>query len=283
LYVQVPGKKIYAEEFLLIDSGGGDLWVNLQGDNAVFRYESLSEKRLREQREAEQKAKIQKFLNPEMVSVRGGTFTLGCTSEQGRECEDDERPARQVTVSDFHIGKYEVTQAQWRGLMGNNPSNFSGCDQCPVENVSWDDVQEFISQLNAMTGKQYRLPTEAEWEYAARGGSQSRGYKYSGSSNAGSVAWYDGNSGKKTHPVGQKSHNELGLYDMSGNVGEWCEDWYGDYSNGSESNPRGPVSGSTRVFRGGFWSSGDIGIRVSNRNPISPDYRNHTTGFRLAL
>jgi formylglycine-generating enzyme required for sulfatase activity len=277
--VERPDRTFPATEFLLIDSSGGDVRIQLEGDNSSFTYETPSERQLRMKRATE----MQKLLNPEMVSVRGGTFTMGCTSEQGGDCWTFEGPAHLVTLSDFQIGKYEVTQGQWEAVMGNNPSTFSGCPSCPVEKVSWDDVQEFISQLNAMTGKQYRLPTEAEWEYAARGGSQSRGYKYSGSSNVGSVAWYDGNSGDKTHSVGQKSHNELGIYDMSGNVWEWCQDWYGRYSNGSESNPRGPVSGSDRVYRGGGWSYDASYSRVSSRSFTDTDKRILNLGFRLAL
>jgi len=148
----------------------------------------------------------------EMVFVKGGTFTMGCTSEQGNDCDDDEKPAHQVTLSDFYIGKYEVSQKQWKTIMGSNPSYFSNCDNCPVEKVSWNDIQEFIKKLNQKTGKSYRLPTEAEWEYAARGGAQSRGYKYSGSNNLVDVGWYGDNSGSKTHPVGQKKANELVPY-----------------------------------------------------------------------
>ena len=222
-------------------------------------------------------------LSLEMVAVRGGNFTMGCTSEQGGDCFDNERPAHQVTVSDFHIGKNEVTQAQWRAVKGRNPSKFSRCDSCPVESVSWNDVQDFISRLNQITGKRYRLPTEAEWEYAARGGNQSRGYRYSGSSNAGSVAWYDENSSSKTHPVGGKSPNEIGLYDMSGNVWEWCQDYYGDYRNSSQTNPLGPSSGAYRVDRGGGWDGYSGDTRVSNRNYFSPNFRISHIGFRLAL
>jgi formylglycine-generating enzyme required for sulfatase activity len=220
---------------------------------------------------------------PEMVNVVGGTFTMGCTSEQGSECQDDERPAHQVTLSDFSIGKYEVTQAQWLAVMGSNPSYFSGCESCPVEAVSWDDIQSFLSKLNSMTGKNYRLPTEAEWEYAARGGSQSGGYKYSGSNDLATVAWYDDNSGSKTHPVGQKSPNELGLYDMTGNVWEWCQDLHDDYSSGSQSNPRGPSWGIFRVYRGGSWNSFATGTRVSFRHGFSRGFRDVDLGFRLAL
>jgi formylglycine-generating enzyme required for sulfatase activity/tRNA A-37 threonylcarbamoyl transferase component Bud32 len=229
-------------------------------------------------------APIQKLLN-DMVRIQGGTFKMGCTSEQGSDCYDDEKPTHSVTLSNFYIGKYEVTQAQWRAVMGSNPSHFSSCgDNCPVENVNWDMVQDFIRKLNQMTGKNFRLPTEAEWEFAARGGaSASSATKYAGSNSIGSVAWYTDNSGSKTHPVGQKSPNELGLYDMTGNVWEWCSDWYGDYSSSSKTNPRGPSTGSDRVFRGGSWRSNPRGSRVSGRNGNSPGGRNSILGVRLAL
>ena len=221
--------------------------------------------------------------NIEMVYVKGGTFTMGATAEQGSDAFSNEKPTHSVTVSDFYIGKYEVTQAQWKAVMGSNPSNWTG-DNLPVEKVSWDDVQEFIQKLNAQTGKKFRLPTEAEWEYAARGGNQSKGYKYSGSNSISEVAWYDGNSGDKTHPVGQKTPNELGIYDMSGNVWEWCQDWYSSsaYSSSSQTNPTGPSSGSYRVLRGGSWGSNAGRCRVSNRSFTFPDYRDSYYGFRLA-
>jgi formylglycine-generating enzyme required for sulfatase activity len=217
----------------------------------------------------------------EMVYVRGGTFTMGCTAEQGTDCYDDEKPAHEVTVSDFYIGKYEVTQAEWKAVMGSNPSNFKG-DNLPVEKVSWNDAQEFIRKLNTTTGKNYRLPTEAEWEYAARGGSQSRGFKYSGSNNIDDVAWYEENSGDKTHPVGTKPANELGIYDMTGNVWEWVNDRYGGYSSGSQTNPVGPSSGSYRVLRGGSWDFGARSARVSFCNRREPGHRSGSLGFRLA-
>jgi len=222
------------------------------------------------------------FQEPAMVSVRGGTFTMGCTSEQGSDCGEDEKPAHQVTVSDFAIGQYEVTQKEWREVMGTNPSYFKNCDNCPVEKVSWDDIQQFLTNLNAKTGKTYRLPTEAEWEYAARGGSSSRGYKYAGSNTLSDVAWYTDNSGSKTHPVGQKKANELGLYDMSGNVWEWCQDWYADYPTIRTSNPRRPSTGSIRVGRGGSWSGGVQYCRVAYRNGHTPFRRYRDVGFRLA-
>ena len=217
-----------------------------------------------------------------LVFVKGGTFTMGCTSEQS-DCDSDEKPTHRVTVSDFYMGKYEVTQKQWREIMGNNPSKFSGCDNCPVEQVSWNDVQKFIKKLNQKTGKKYRLPTEAEWEYAARGGVETHGRAslYAGSNNIGEVAWYKSNSGSKTHPVGQKKPNELGLFDMTGNVWEWCNDWYGDYSSSSQTNPKGPASGSFRVLRGGGWISGARGCRVAIRGINGPDFRSNFNGFRL--
>ena len=187
-----------------------------------------------------------------------------------------------MTLSDYSIGETEVTQELWRAVMGNNPSHFSGSGQLPVEDVSWNDCQEFIKKLNQLTGENFRLPTEAEWEFAARGGTMSRGYKYAGSNNINEVAWYDDNSNSRTHEVKTKQPNELGLYDMSGNVWEWCQDWYGNYSSSAMSNPTGPSSGSSRVFRGGSWSYGAWYCRVSIRYFIDPSYGGSIFGFRLA-
>jgi formylglycine-generating enzyme required for sulfatase activity len=224
----------------------------------------------------------------EMVFVNGGTFTMGCTSEQGSDCRIGETPSHQVTLSDFYIGKYEVTQKQWRAVMGastslSNPSYFKNCDECPVEQLSWNDIQEFIKKLNQKTGKKYRLPTEAEWEYAARGGNQSKSYKFAGSNNMDEVGWYSSNSGSKTHPVGGRKANELGLYDMSGNVMEWCSDWYGSYSSNAQTNPQGPSSGSGRVLRGGGWFIDAQYCRLSLRIVDTPDSRYYNRGFRLVL
>ena len=216
-----------------------------------------------------------------MVRVDGGTFTMGCTLEQGDDCWDDEKPAHSVTLSSYYMGETEVTQALWKAVMVTNPSYFKG-DDLPVERVSWDDVQEFIRRLNAVTGRTFRLPTEAEWEYAARGGSKRRGYKYSGSNSIDDVAWYDGNSGNKTHPVIGKRANELGLYDMSGNVWEWCSDRCGNYSSGSQTNPQGPSTGAYRVYRGGGWCYYARGCRVSYRGH-SCSYSGSHLGFRLVL
>lgn len=216
-----------------------------------------------------------------MVEVGGGTFTMGATSEQGSDAWDEETPAHQVTLSDYYIGQTEVTQALWEAVMGSNPSDHRG-DNLPVEQVSWDDCQVFIQKLNQLTGKQFRLPTEAEWEYAARGGRKSRGYKYAGGNNIDSVAWCDGNSGNETHPVATKQANELGIYDMSGNVLEWCSDWCGDYTSSSQSDPQGPSSGLYRVNRGGCYYFDARYCRVSNRSSITPDSRIINLGLRLS-
>ena len=218
----------------------------------------------------------------DMVRVEGGTFRMGATSEQEDEAYSNEKPVHSVTLSSYYIGKTEVTQALWQAVMGSNPSNFKGSN-LPVECVSWNDCQEFIKKLNRLTGRNFRLPTEAEWEFACRGGNNSCGYKYSGSNKLGSVAWYIGNSGGKTHPVGTKAPNELGIYDMSGNVWEWCSDWYADYTSYSQTNPTGPQSGSYRVIRGGCWSNGARGCRSSIRTDNYPTIRYFGLGLRLAL
>ena len=226
----------------------------------------------------------------DMVRVEAGTFTMGATPEM-KEPFDWEKPTHQVTLTnDYYIGKYEVTQALWQAVMGNNPSYFKG-GNLPVEYVSWDDCQEFISKLNNMTGKKFRLPTEAEWEYAARGGKKGRGCQYSGSNNLSDVAWYKDNSDSKTHAVGSKQANELGIYDMSGNVCEWCQDWYDSYSSSSQVNPTGANSGSYRVFRGGSWdhtagiyrSSYRHGLTPNGRYDIAPGSLFNNLGLRLVL
>ena len=218
-----------------------------------------------------------------MVYVEGGTFTMGATKEQGSDADNREKPAHDVTLSGFSIGETEVTQALWQAVMGSNPSHITGDLQRPVEKVSWDDCQTFITKLNQLTGQNFRLPTEAEWEYAARGGSKSNSYKYSGSKSIDRVAWYEGNSNKQTHAVASKEPNELGIYDMSGNVLEWCQDWCGSYSSGAQTNPTGPTSGSGRVCRGGCWDSQPGGCCVSLRYDIIPENTNKYLGLRLAL
>lgn len=210
-----------------------------------------------------------------MIYVGGGTYTMGCTGEQGGNCYDSERPAHSVTVGGFYMGQTEVTQALWKAVMGSNPSRWEG-NTLPVENVSYNDVKDFIGRLNSMTGKNFRLPTEEEWEFAARGGNSSHGYKYSGSDNVGSVAWYKDTSNGKTHPVAQKQANELGLYDMSGNVCERCSSlWCSDYNSAR--------SGSSRVGRGGGWNLSARFCRVSNRGEDAPSGRYSNLGFRLSV
>ena len=218
----------------------------------------------------------------DMVRVEAGTFTMGATPEM-KDPYDWEKPTHQVTLTnDYYIGKYEVTQALWQAVMDNNPSYFKG-DDLPVEKVSWDDCQEFISKLNSITGKTFRIPTEAEWEYAARGGNKSRGNQYSGSSNLSDVAWYKDNSNSKNHTVGSKQANELGIYDMSGNVMEWCQDLYGKYSSSSQTNPTGANNGYSRVIRGGSWYFTARDCRSSYRDKDAPDNRYNNLGLRLVL
>ena len=241
----------------------------------------------RDMLEAATNAEIETFMVNgvafKMVKVAGGTFQMGATSEQGSDADSDEKPVHSVTLPDYYIGQTEVTQELWEVVMGSNPSNFMDSEQSPVEQVSWSDCQEFITKLNKLTGEKFRLPTEAEWEFAAKGGNEGKGYKYSGSNNPDAVAWYDDNSGGNTHTVAQKQANELGLYDMSGNVWEWCKDWYGGYSSNSQNNPIGASTGSYRVLRGGSWGSYARSVRVSSRHNCAPDYRYYNFGLRLAL
>ena len=206
----------------------------------------------------------------EMMRVKGGSFMMG--SEDGNS---DEKPVHRENVSTFYIGKTEVTQALWKAVMGDDPSYFKGANR-PVERVSWDDCQEFVDRLSRLTGKRFRLPTEAEWEYAARGGNLSWGYKYSGSDNIDRVAWYYDNSGKETHPVAQKLVDELSIYDMTGNVWEWTSDNYSD-------NYNSPRNSSTRVIRGGSWNDSASYCRVANRYYYSPGGRSNNLGLRLAF
>ena len=245
------------------------------GDNICFRVNATSGKML---------ITLPTGQSFTMIYVEGGSFVMGCTSEQS-DCERDERRAHRVTVDSYYIGETEVTQELWTAVMGSNPSYFKGT-QRPVENVCWHDCQDFIRKLNQITGKNFRLPTEAEWEYAARGGKKSKAYKYSGSNTLSEVAWYGVNSfDYGTHPVKQKRSNELGLYDMTGNVYEWCQDWYGSgyYSSSPKSNPTGPSSGSYRVLRGGSWFISAQNCRVAFRSFNTPSSRGSGGGFRLIL
>jgi len=257
-----------------------------------------------------------KPIKDNMVFVKGGTFMMGCTSEQGDDCWDREKPAHSVTLSDFYIGKYEVsvqefadfvydsgylTDAEkagqsycsdgwsgwykegvnWRHDEGGNPRKQEDYGRYPVIHVTWNDATAYCKWLSKKKGHTYHLPTEAEWEYAARGGIKRLGYKYAGSNTVGDVAWYDENSGMKARPIGKKQPNELGLYDMSGNVWEWCRDWYGSYSESSKTNPTGASSGSSRVLRGGSWSLDAQDVRVAYRGVNTPTLSNAFHGFRL--
>ena len=232
-----------------------------------------------------------------MVKVEGGTFTMGATAEQDSDAQNWEKPTHQVTLSSYFIGQTEVTQELWKAVMGSNPSAFTSANgytddlSRPVEKVTWSACQTFITKLNALTGKTFRLPTEAEWEFAARGGNKSKGYKYAGSNTINDVAWYlssipsqtQGAEGYGTQPVATKVPNELGLYDMSGNVWEWCKDWLDDYSSGAQTNPTGPSSGYYRVARGGAWDSTASDCRVSARNGGETSVGYFDAGLRLAL
>ena len=218
----------------------------------------------------------------EMVRVEGGTFTMGATAEQASDAFSDELPTHKVTLSPFLIGKYEVSQTLWLAGMGENPSVNTGIN-LPVDNVTWNECQTFITKLNELTGKDFRLLTEAEWEYAARGGNKSKGYKYSGSNNLGDVAWYIDNSNNTSHAMGTKAPNELGIYDMTGNVMEWVSDWKGSYSSGAQTNPTGPDSGTYRVNRGGSYGNVERLSRITNRNSIDPNMSSKTMGLRLCL
>lgn len=213
-----------------------------------------------------------------LVYVEGGTFQMG--DRRGEPMESFVHP---VSISSFYIGKYEVTQREWREIMGSNPSAFDNCPECPVEKVSYDEATIFLKRLSEKTGKHYRLPTEAEWEYAARGGNKSMGYPYAGGNNTGSIGWYDKNAKKSTHPAGKKQPNELGIYDMSGNIYEWCSDWFKDryYKSSPRDNPKGPPYGDARVIRGGSWKFNVKELKVTNRKFVRPSSKYNDVGLRV--
>lgn len=219
---------------------------------------------------------------PEMVLVKGGAFLMGTNGVKDNALSGDEWPKHNVILRDYYIGRYEITQELWAKIMGSNPSHFK-CLHCPIENISWDEVQEFIRKLNHLTGKSFDLPSEAQWEYAASGGVNSSGYIYSGSNDLTKVAWYVANAENKTSPVGYKRANELGIYDMTGNVWEWCRDWYASdyYENSSKKNPEGPAQGSQRVVRGGAWRTSVAFSRITTRFFEYPDAKSNIVGFRL--
>ena len=257
---------------------GHGLYLNVLGHHSFFASASNTPA------QSSLPAAVRK-LESDMVRVAGGVFIMGCQSGRDRECENNELPSHRVRVRSFSIGRYEVTQAQWQAVMGSNPSYYGDCENCPVENISWEDIQGFLAKLNAMTGKRYRLPTEAEWEYAARGGKRSLGYPYSGSQLVDEVAWYGGNSGGTTHAAGGKKPNELGLYDMTGNVLEWCEDDWQPFYKGAPADGSawvGSPRALSRVVRGGGWLHTAWGCRVLTRNAGMPSNRGNF-GFRVAL
>ena len=215
-----------------------------------------------------------------MVEVKGGRFNMGGTAEQFG-CESDEFPIHVVSLNDYYIGETEVTQELWQAVMGDNPSGFQTSTKLPVERVMWSECQDFVSKLTELTGIPFRLPTESEWEFAARGGLNTHFYQYSGSNNIDDVAWW-GNCGNTTHEVATKQPNELGLYDMSGNVFEWCQDYYGDYDMMPADSPQGPETGEERVRRGGSWGGSEKGPRISFRNYELENIRYNYIGLRLA-
>lgn len=215
----------------------------------------------------------------DMIYVEGGTFVMG--NDKGDSYED-ERPPHNVTLKGYYISETEVTQSLWTAVMGNNPSSFKG-DNLPVESVNYNDCGAFCRELSQSLDKTFRLPTEAEWEFAASGGVKSKGEKFSGSSEIEKVAWYTENSENKTHPVKTKEPNELGIYDMSGNVWEWCSDWYGDYDAEDATNPQGPQNGTDRVLRGGCWYNFPGLCRVTNRGDYTPVNRGYYHGFRIVM
>ena len=238
---------------------------------------------------------VRQIQEPEMILIKGGFFMMGCLNDQDTDCKNHEKPARRVEIKNFFLSRYEVTQALWRSVMDNSPSYNASCNECPVEQVSWNDVQEFLRKLNEITGKQYRLPSEAEWEYAARGGSNGLAHRYAGGNDVNEIAWYNANArvnnphGTRgtTRPVGNKQANELGLHDLSGNVWEWvADDWHGNY-NGAPTDGSAwidsPNRGAFRVARGGSWFNPPAACRPTARDYHLPTIRSPYVGFRLAL
>jgi len=279
-------KKALSEKVEKLNSEKAQLQQTLQRlqDLQASNKKQEEDRKRKEAEEQKQKPLINTIVG-DFVFVKGGTFLMG---DEVGDLHDGCRPVHEVKVSDFYMAKTPVTQKQWKAIMGNNPSGFKDCDDCPVENVSWNDAQEFIKKINAKTNQTFRLPTEAEWEYAAKGGNHVEtqnfaSLRYAGSDNIDDVAWHDKNSGGKTHPVAQKRPNELGIYDMSGNVWEWCNDWYDEnyYKNSPKENPKGADTGSYRVLRGGSWCNTASYCRAAIRYSNTPGFRGGNFGFRL--
>lgn len=222
-------------------------------------------------------------LDSNFIFVQGGAFEMGLTDTSTIEGGEIEKPQHKVIIKSFSMLKTPVTQALWYSVMDSNPSFRKNCYTCPVENVSWFDAQTFINELNKLHKGHYRLPTEAEYEYAADGGNKSKGLLYSGSNNIDEVCWYNNDGEGKSHPVGGKKPNELGLVDMSGNVWEWCSDWFEMYyyKVSPSDNPQGPEKGDRKVLRGGTWISIDEGCMVTSRGALLPNSKNKFTGFRI--
>jgi len=276
-------------------------WIETQKDGANLRMVVARNYQMQERQEAitlkvgelSKSITVKQSAAPwyesfDMVQVEAGTFYMGAQKEASDGINYDvsayiiESPVHKVSVKEYDICRYEITQAQWVAAMGDNPSTIQG-DNLPVENVSWDLVQEFITILNEKSGKNYRLPSEAEWEFAAKGGNKSEGFKYSGYSVLGACGWYYSNSEATIHEVGSKNANELGLFDMSGNVREWCNDWYESYSTADEDNPQGPTSGAMKINRGGSWTTPAGNCRNTYRHTDFPNEASQDLGFRLAL
>jgi formylglycine-generating enzyme required for sulfatase activity len=267
-------------ETLTVDETGSErlypISLKAVTDARVAGEETIKQTELLKRTVLEKRANLPKM---DMVLVEGGSFDMG-----NNNGDNNERPVHHVTVSSFYISKYLVTQAQWQAVMGDNPSS-NKCDNCPVDNITWDEAQAYCQKKSELIGLTCRLPTEAEWEYAARGGNKSNAFIYSGSNNIADVAWYDGNAGGSTHPVGQKQPNELGLYDMTGEAWEWCRDWYDEsyYRYSPSQNPQGASEGSLRIIRGGSWRSSPQGCRAVGRNYDLPDYRSSGISLRIVV
>lgn len=294
LHLSIDGGKTYTELHKL----SGDVGKNVAEGHKTIVWDVLAERESLVGDDvlfwvkAEQNNIIEftvKGVTFKMIYVEGGSFTMGCTSKFEGDCYSDEKPAHQVLLSDFYMGETEVTQALWCAAMGGNHSFCHKGDNFPVEGVSWNECQSFCTALNDALSKElpdgyrFALPTEAQWEYSAKGGNYNRGYRYSGDNHIDSVAWYSSNSKSRTHLVKTKKANELGLYDMSGNVWEWCRDLYGNYSYSVQKNPTGPRSGTYVCVRGGYWGTSAGGCRLSTRWHASPNEHNPIIGFRLAL
>lgn len=276
----IPGKhKVSVRKVGYFDS---DSSVDIKvGENAT-----LSEKMVKScdiNRKSDRMDITIKDITFSMIKVDGGTFTMGATPEQ-KDAKVDEKPLHTVTLSDYYIGETEVTNALWAAIMGSNPSHTSfNAPDMPVNNVTWDDCQKFVNRLSSLTGLQFSLPTEAQWEYAARGGNRTRKYLFAGGNNGKDVGWFKKNSGEALHPVKKKVSNELGLYDMSGNVYEWCMDWYAIYKPDAVTNPQGPSSGTSRVNRSGCGGDKERQLRVSCRSSDAPSAKYTTLGLRLTM